>query len=429
MKEYIHIMSDKNTDNASILMVFPYMPYPRHANGVAMRYLPLIRYLASRYVLELIVISDVDAGSEEIRALRTICRKVTVVPNPKNGRVGTLTKAATRLAALAPTTAPASYYVYGGESIPGSIAAAAGETRYRAVVWVTCEFTPYLFDTLKRVDAERVVVDFIDSPFLWARRRSERLSGWNLYERYERWKTGNWEAKLIRSVSAAVYISRTDAEMVRRDATPGIVRHVVPNGVSLESYTAARGNLPSPNMGFLGNMAYPPNIEAARWLYEEVYLPVRNEIPDLSLIVIGKDPVDSVRELGKRPGVVVTGTVADIWPYINSVDLFVFPLLIGAGLKNKILEAMGAGRPVITTAIGNEGIDAADGREIGICETSEEFRREAIRLLRSRELRSAMGESAQRFVRNRFSWGRILPLYEKIVLGHGIRRDRDSATA
>jgi glycosyltransferase involved in cell wall biosynthesis len=107
------------------------------------------------------------------------------------------------------------------------------------------------------------------------------------------------------------------------------------------------------------------------------------------------------------------------------VDVFVFPLLMGAGLKNKILEAMGAGRPVITTAIGNEGIDAVDGEDIAIRETPEEFRMETVRLLRSPDARRAMGDSARRFVRDRFSWDRILPRYEEIVIGAGNRKQTD----
>jgi len=196
--------------------------------------------------------------------------------------------------------------------------------------------------------------------------------------------------------------------------------------VELGSYTAQKvDGIVSPSIGFLGNMGYPPNIEAAHWLHEKVYLPIRKEFPGLSLIVIGKDPVDSVKQLGAEPGVVVTGTVENIWPYINSVDVFVFPLLRGAGLKNKILEAMAAGRPVVTTAIGNEGIDAVDGKDIAIRGTPEEFRMEAIRLLRSVDARRAMGDSARRFVKDRFSWERILTRYEEIVLGTGIREQTE----
>jgi glycosyltransferase involved in cell wall biosynthesis len=113
----------------------------------------------------------------------------------------------------------------------------------------------------------------------------------------------------------------------------------------------------------------------------------------------------------------VTGPVEDIWPYVNAVDLFVFPLQRGAGLKNKILETMRAGRPVITTPIGNEGIDAVSGRDISIAGTPEEFRMETLRLLGSTGQRNAMGEAAHRFVSDRFSWERILLRLEEIVAG------------
>src|SRR4029079_1233690 len=96
-------------------------------------------------------------------------------------------------------------------------------------------------------------------------------------------------------------------------------------------------------------------------------------LPELSLYIIGSNPVDSVRALGKKPGVTVTGTVDDIWPYVNAIDLFVFPLWKGTGLKNKVLEAMYAKRPVVTTRIGNEGIDAVSGRDLVICDSAADF--------------------------------------------------------
>jgi glycosyltransferase involved in cell wall biosynthesis len=126
-----------------------------------------------------------------------------------------------------------------------------------------------------------------------------------------------------------------------------------------------------------------------------------------------------VLELGAVPGVTVTGTVEDIWPHVNSVDLFLFPLWTGTGLKNKILESMFAGRPVITTPIGNEGIDAVHGRDILICRDSVRFREETSRLLDSPEERRRIGGNAREFVRNGFSWPPILRSFEDIVLGSG----------
>jgi glycosyltransferase involved in cell wall biosynthesis len=109
--------------------------------------------------------------------------------------------------------------------------------------------------------------------------------------------------------------------------------------------------------------------------------------------------------------------VEDIWPYVNAVDLFVFPLWSGTGVKNKILESMFAARPVITTPIGNEGIDAVDGEEIVICRDADQFRRETSRLLDSPEERRRIGENGRNFVRQRFSWPPILEAFEEVVAG------------
>jgi glycosyltransferase involved in cell wall biosynthesis len=115
--------------------------------------------------------------------------------------------------------------------------------------------------------------------------------------------------------------------------------------------------------------------------------------------------------------VIVTGEVDDIWEYVNAVDVFLFPLLRGAGLKNKILEAMYSGRPVVTTEIGNEGIDAVSGENILLAKTPADFRRETVRLLNSPEERTRLGMAAHAFVKERFSWDRILSVYENLLLG------------
>jgi glycosyltransferase involved in cell wall biosynthesis len=144
---------------------------------------------------------------------------------------------------------------------------------------------------------------------------------------------------------------------------------------------------------------------------------LKGQIPDLSLILIGRDPLEPVRRLRDHPGVTVTDTVENIWPYVNSVDLFLFPLWTGAGLKNKILESMYAGRPVITTPIGNEGINAVSGRDILVCHDPVGFQEEALRLLNSPEDRRRMGEQGRDFMLHRFSWPPILKAYEEIVTG------------
>jgi glycosyltransferase involved in cell wall biosynthesis len=412
-------------DRRRILLVFTTVPWPLRAHGVSVRYLPLIRYLSRSHDIDLILICGRADDVQDVDGLRKHCRRIILIPDPRRETHDAVSKGRTYANFLLPSTPPISAVAHNGSRVTRGIAEAVRGVHYDALVWVGSYLLPSLFPALPSISVGRVLVDFIDSPYLWATRTSEAAFRLPVLARYDRWKTCRWEGGVIRGVDAAIYVSRVDAGAVPPRLAPLEKRHVVPNGVSLESYTAARGDLPSPNIGFLGNMGYPPNIEAVHWLYEKVYLPIRIENPGLSLAVIGKDPVDSVAKLGSEPGVVVTGTVEDIWPFVNSVDVFVFPLLMGAGLKNKILEAMGAGRPVITTAIGNEGIDAVDGEDIAIRETPEEFRMETVRLLRSPDARRAMGDSARRFVRDRFSWDRILPRYEEIVIGAGNRKQTD----
>ncbi len=286
---------------------------------------------------------------------------------------------------------------------------------------------PHLMSALPLESVGKVLVDFIDSPSLVKMRWKEVTFRFGLLERYERWKTIRWEGEVIRKSDVTLYISDVDSRTVPAGLTPGKERHVIPNGVDFGSYSNGKmERIASPSIGFLGNMAYPPNIEAATWLFEEVFLPLKKRIPDISLILIGRDPVDSVLRLREHPGVTVTGTVDDIWPYVNSVDLFLYPLWTGAGLKNKILESMYAGRPVLTTPIGNEGINAVDGRDLLICRDSGKFQEETLRLLNSPEDRQRIGEHAREFVLQGFAWPPILKAYEEIVTGEREVSARDN---
>jgi glycosyltransferase involved in cell wall biosynthesis len=221
-------------------------------------------------------------------------------------------------------------------------------------------------------------------------------------------------------MDASIYISPVDANVVSREKDADRKPYVVPNGVSAEQYSPEVNNqMRSPNIGFLGNMAYSPNISAVHWLYSHVFLPARKELPNLTLYVIGRSPDGSILDLGKRDGVVVTGEVDEVWPYLNGVDICVFPLWKGTGLKNKVLEAMYARRPVVASPIAVEGIEGLPGRDFYVCEREEDFLRATLQLLKSTVMRKELGDSARRLVLDKFSWDRVLGEFECILIGSG----------
>jgi glycosyltransferase involved in cell wall biosynthesis len=401
-----------------IAFVFKLVPFPLRAHGLSVRYLPIIQFLSRSHDIDLIVINGNENELRHIEGLREYCRKISVLPDPKRSSYHMFSKGRTYANFLLPWTPPLCVMAHGGSVVTRGVVEAIKGEHYDAIVWVGGELLPNLMDALPSISVGRVVVDFIDSPFLWAIRRKENIFRIRLLERYERWKTCRWEGEIIRKVDGTIYISRVDADAVPSRYGPTTKRAVIPNGVNLPAEGSTRTvTYPSPNIGFLGNMGYSPNVEAVEWLHKEVFIPLRQIRPDLTLVVIGRYPSEAIRKLGNEPGVIVTGAVDDIWEHISAIDLFVFPLLRGAGLKNKIIEVMYAGRPIVTTKIGNEGIDAVEGRDLVLCETPDDFQREASRLLGSPRERARIGTSAQAFVKENFSWDRILRVYEDLVLG------------
>lgn len=390
----------------------PEIPYPLRANGLAIRYLPIIERLSQSCTIDLIITGKHSADPQSVSPLNTYCRKMTCVGFPDAKLVSPQEKFFTRTTFLLPWSMPRSWVQYGRKHMIQQIREATAHERYDVAICVT----GYAYPFTAGINAKKLVVDFVDSPSVLAERNVIGSSRAPLVRKYEWLKTANWEAKIIRSADVALYISKTDADYVPAQLTPGKQRRVVPNGFSASEYTPAREpSVRTPNIGFLGNMSYYPNIEAAHWLHDRIFKPLQKKHADLNLYIIGRAPAASINELASDTNVHVTGAVENIWPYMNAIDMFVFPLQRGAGLKNKILEAMFARRPVLTSFIGNEGLEAVSGRDIIVCTEPKEFQAEIERLIASPSERERLGTSGHRHVVDTFAWDEILNTYERMV--------------
>jgi len=144
---------------------------------------------------------------------------------------------------------------------------------------------------------------------------------------------------------------------------------------------------------FVGNFAHPPNRDAARWLATEILPEIRGTRPEVQLWLVGKDPTPEIVALA-GPAVVVTGEVPHVAPYLRECTLFVAPLRQGGGTRMKVLEALTAGTPVISTAIGAAGLPVSTGRHLLIAETTEDFVEQILRLLADPAARHTLGAAA-----------------------------------
>lgn len=199
---------------------------------------------------------------------------------------------------------------------------------------------------------------------------------------------------------------REEAELTAR--VPGARVTTVPNGVDTSFFAKATVGLrwPPKSIIFVGAMNYYPNVEAAISFAREVWPSLLALFPGCRLTLVGSDPVPGVLALRNMEGVEVTGTVKDVRYFYHGADVAVVPLRMGGGTRLKILEAMAAGVPVISTSIGAEGLEVEPGRNILIADGTvpESWVRALLSLGESEGRREDLVVSAMQLVRDRYDW-------------------------
>jgi glycosyltransferase involved in cell wall biosynthesis len=181
---------------------------------------------------------------------------------------------------------------------------------------------------------------------------------------------------------------------------------VVPNGVATDELRPGPeppADAP-PTLAFTGTMNHPPNADGAAWLASEIWPRVRAEMPEARLLIVGRDPPRAVRALDGDDGITVTGPVPDVAPFLERAHAVVVPLRSGGGTRLKVLEAMAAGRAIVSSSVGCEGIELEPGRDLLIADAPGEFAAAGLRLLREPQLRRELARAGRGLVETRYDW-------------------------
>jgi glycosyltransferase involved in cell wall biosynthesis len=164
-------------------------------------------------------------------------------------------------------------------------------------------------------------------------------------------------------------------------------------------------------------MNYAPNEDAALYLIDKILTLVRRSLPQLEVLIVGRDPAPALMQKARQsPNVTVTGFVDDMRPYLERATVFAAPLRYGSGIQNKILEAMAMAVPVITTTIAADGlrVDGAGEPPVHVADGEKAFAERLLHLLADQKERDRLSAEGRRFVENHFIWSRSAKKLEEM---------------
>jgi glycosyltransferase involved in cell wall biosynthesis len=317
-------------------------PYPLTSGYLRHHF--LIRELAPDHQVTLLSLTGAGFRLEDIEGIRPMVERVEVFGGGRRTSIG---KMARRVRALV-----------GREEAPGVAAMAEraatlhAERPFDVVVHSGKSTHP----VLDRLPGLPVAADLCDAT-------SSRLAGALSYaaapKRPILWlglqAMRRIEAGIVRRAAHVMFASERDRRLILDTATTP-ASSIVPNGVDLEFWRRQATALGRDRIVFTGAMHYPPNVDAALVLIDRVLPLVRRQIPGACLDIVGRDPASSLLALATRPGVRVTGYVPDVRPYLDAASVFAAPLRFGAGIQNKLLEALAMELPVVASTLAIEGL-------------------------------------------------------------------------
>ena len=252
-------------------------------------------------------------------------------------------------------------------------------------------------------------VDCISALLQEARRRANSRLKRRIFA-FEQPRTESFEGDLVRRFDRVIVTTEKDARSlaglaVQAGRTAVCLPEVICNGVDLELPTGAAAERHSATVVMTGKMSYHANVAAARHLLEDIMPIVWRLRPDVRVEIVGKDPSSIVLALARsNANVAVTGEVQDIRPYLRRATVAIAPIVYGAGVQNKVLEAMAASAPVVATPLATSALSLKDGCEVLIGHCPEEMALHILRLLENPELRAQMGSNARRYVASHHNW-------------------------
>lgn len=335
------------------------------------------------YDVDLVYTCDRNESPTDESGVRTLCGEVHGFPEPKWKRIWR------GLCGLIGTRPLQCRYFY-SPAMKRFIDERIG--RYDFVFCNNVRTAPYV----ERCGCTKMIdyVDAISMNYLGTARRAGLP--WRFIYRLEAGRLIRYEQKVLHAFDKHFIISDVDRRFILERAVCRKPIHVVCNSTDFDDELVGQSDVR--DLVFVGSMFYDPNVVAMTVFVREVLPRILRQEPETRLFIVGSRPVPAVRKLASEH-VVVTGFVENPKEYLRKAAVAVVPMYSGAGVQNKILEAMSIGCCVVTTDIGAEGLEGiVDGRDIFIRTDYEAMADTIVELMRNRSRREAIGKAAKAYI-------------------------------
>jgi sugar transferase (PEP-CTERM/EpsH1 system associated) len=399
---------------ARVLVVSAHLPYPPRW-GFGTRVYQLMRQIASRHDATLLCYAS--PGNENVARLREDFPVEAVERKPESiaaKRLSQLRSLASRM--------PYDCHTFHSREMQQAIDRLFAEQDFDLVQLESTLLTPFRFPAGTRIVLDEHNIDYET----YARMHETESSALRraFYRDQER-RFQRWERRWWNEVVACVATSEREAEIMRRHA-PNTLVAAVPNGVDVEYFHPDATPVEPRTLVFNGVLDYRPNIDGVNFLVDEVLPLLRERFPDVRLTVVGRGAASEVRALERR-GVEATGEVPDVRPYLRRAAVVVVPIRMGSGTRLKVVEALALAKPVVSTAVGCEGVDVHDREHLLIGDTAQTFAAQVERLFDDAEGGERLGRAGRELMERQYSWdyaGRLLEDVYALVVGSEARPQR-----
>ncbi|WP_200883500.1 glycosyltransferase family 4 protein [Aquabacterium sp. NJ1] len=379
-----------------ILLTMPYLPWPITSGGKARQY-HLLRAMAQRgHDITLLVQAKTEADADVKAALAPWVKELIVLPRRALKDPRTLWRAAFSPLPLLTTVnghAPALTRQF--EQLL--------QRQHWDIVQIEHSYGYQPFEAvLSRHRQPFVLVEHNVESELGAATYGKWPAWAKPFARYDQWRGRRWERHVLGQASLVVAVTESDARKL--GAWTRRPPHVVTNGADIQGFASVKPDLASKRVLFVGNYEYAPNVDAIEWAMEAIWPRLWALQPDARFVVCGHALPPAWRQRWADPRIEWRGYV-DHLPSVQSQSaVFLAALRFGGGSKLKVLEALAAGLPVVSTTEGLSGLGVKAGEQAMVADNAEAIAQAVSHLLDHPEQAVQMGLRARAHVTARFDW-------------------------